>query len=95
MKADREAVDTDAVNQLSTGGERVVLQITPSGADEGACTVGQVKGKMPSAGARDRDGCLRSLDRTHGNEGQNLFFGHVIFHLQLGFAELYDVFLFL
>ena len=67
MKPDRETVDADTVDQLSTGGERVILQITPSGADQGACTVGQVKGKMPRAGARDRDSSLSALDRTRGN----------------------------
>ena len=67
-KPDRETVDADTVDQLSAGGKRVVLQITPSGADHGACTVGQVKGKMPRAGARDRDSSLSALDRTHRNE---------------------------
>ena len=65
MKADREAVDTDAVDQIRTSRKRVVLQIPPGGADQSTGAVRQVERKVPRAGARDRDSSLSSLDRTH------------------------------
>ena len=47
MKPDRETVDADTVDQLSTGGERVILQIPPGRADQDVDAVSQVERKMP------------------------------------------------